>query len=61
VCGAGFGSCAQSGRCEVGEGEGLNGVVEGSRYGGVVVGGDVDGEVEERSAVGLDEGGEAAT
>lgn len=58
MCGAGFGGGADGGGCEVREGEGLDCVVYGSCDFAVILGGDVEGEVEEGLAVGFDEGGE---
>ena len=51
--GAGFRGGANRGRSEVGEGEGLDCVVEGACGGCVVLGGNVEGEVEEGLAVGF--------
>jgi hypothetical protein len=51
MCGAGFGGGADGRRCEVGEGKGLDCVVYRSCYFGVILGGDVEGEIEEGLAV----------
>jgi hypothetical protein len=53
----GLGTAGRGGK--VGEGKGLDRVVEGSRRGGVVLGGNVEGEVDEGLTVRFDEGGEA--
>lgn len=60
MCGALLGERADGGRDQVGEGKGEEGAVEGPCCCGVVLAGDVEGEVDERLAVALDEGGEAA-
>ena len=59
MCRSRFGSRAEGGWCEVGEGERLDGVVGWAGNLAEILGGDVEGEVEEGLAVGFDEGGEA--
>jgi hypothetical protein len=57
--GAGLGGCPDGRRRKVREGEGKEGTVERPRCGGIVLGGDVEGEVDEGLTMGFDEGGEA--
>ena len=59
MCGPCFGGGADEGWCEVGEGKGLDCVVQRTCNFDVVLGGDVERDVEEWLAVGFDEGGEA--
>jgi len=51
--GAGFRGGTDGGRGQIGEREGLDCVIEGAGGGCVVLGGDVEGELEERLAVGF--------